>query len=63
MEKHVDAYGHLFYVAGDEDYMICYDYYVRENGMVELQAVVDCESSRFIEEIVYKVVPKKMHLL
>ena len=54
--KRCDAYGHLTWTLGNDDWMACFDA-VREGDRIAYHAVVNCESGGFIDTVEKGVVP------
>jgi hypothetical protein len=48
--ERLDAYGHLTWTLGDDDWMACFDA-VREGDFIAYHVVVNCESGGFIDTI------------
>jgi hypothetical protein len=55
-DRKLDAYGHLTWTLGDDDWMACFDA-VRIGSEIAYHVVVDCESGGFISTIEKGVVP------
>jgi hypothetical protein len=49
-ENELDAYGHLNWTVGNEDWTACFDA-IRVGGSVKYHVVVNCESGGFIDTI------------
>ena len=52
----LDAYGHLTWTLGDDDWMACFDA-VRVGSEIHYHVVVNCESGGFIDTVESGVVP------
>lgn len=55
-EEELDAFGHLTWTVGNEDWIACFDA-VRKGDKVEYHVVVDCESGGFVDTIESGSVP------
>jgi hypothetical protein len=54
----LDAYGHLEWTVGNEDWLACFDAVLSpEMGRIAYHVVVDCESGGFTDTIEKGVVP------
>jgi len=55
-EFDLDAYGHLNWTVGNEDWTACFD--ARRNGDgIEYHVVVNCESGGFVDTLAHAIVP------
>ena len=55
MEYKLDAYGHMSWTVGNEDWVACFD--ARRNGdSIEYHVVVDCESGGFTDTLEHGMV-------
>jgi hypothetical protein len=54
--RELDAYGHLTWVLGNDDWQACFDA-VREGNNIHYHAVVNCESGGFIDTIEKGTIP------
>lgn len=50
VERQLDAYGHLTWTIGDDDWMACFDA-VHVRGEIHYHVVVNCESGGFIDTL------------
>lgn len=55
-EDKLDAYGHLTWTVGNEDWIACFDARRVANG-IEYHVVVNCESGGFIDTLEHRIVP------
>jgi len=55
-ENKLDAYGHLTWTVGNEDWIACFDARRVTDG-IEYHVVVDCESGGFTDTIEHGTVP------
>jgi len=56
MLKKLDAYGHLNWTVGNEDWTACFDA-VRHDDRIAYHVVVDCESGGFVDTVASGVIP------
>jgi hypothetical protein len=54
--KQLDAYGHLEWTVGDENYLCCFDAGLAPNG-IAYHVVIDCESGGWIDTVEKAIVP------
>jgi hypothetical protein len=54
--ERLDAYGHLTWTLGNQDWMACFDA-IREGDWIAYHVVVNCESGGFIDTLEKGVVP------
>lgn len=52
----LDAYGHLTWTVGNEDWLACFDA-IREGARIHYHTVVNCESGGFIDTLEDSYVP------
>jgi hypothetical protein len=55
-ENKLDAYGHLTWTVGNEDWITCFDAR-RVSAGIEYHVIVDCESGGFTDTIEHNTVP------
>jgi hypothetical protein len=48
MTDKLDAYGHLNWTVGNDDWLACFDA-IRRGDMIDYHVVVDCESASFVD--------------
>jgi len=56
MLSELDAYGHLNWTVGNEDWLACFDA-VRHDDRIAYHVVVDCESGGFTDTLEKGVIP------
>jgi len=56
MTERLDAYGHLNFTVGNEDWIACFDA-IRTPEGIEYEVVVNCESGGFIDTVEHRTVP------
>jgi hypothetical protein len=56
MLKELDAYGHLNWVVGNDDWIACFDA-IRHDDRIAYHVVVDCESGAFTDTLESRIVP------
>lgn len=56
MLKELDAYGHLNWTVGNEDWIACFDA-IRYDDRIAYHVVVNCESAGFVDTIESGVIP------
>jgi hypothetical protein len=54
--RELDAYGHMNWTVGNEDWTACFDA-CRVGNKVEYHVVVDCESAGFTDTVEHRTVP------
>lgn len=52
----LDAYGHLTWTVGNDDWIACFDARRTPEG-IEYHVVVDCESGGFVDTLEHRTVP------
>jgi hypothetical protein len=55
-ERKLDAYGHLTWTLGDDDWMACFDA-IRLDGSIAYHVVVNCESGGWIDTLEHGIIP------